>query len=256
MKDIIDKIRKTKPIIHCITNPVTMNDCANILVAVGASPIMAHHIEEVSEITEGAHALVCNLGATDDYDAMKKSIKTANDKGIPVVLDPVGIAASTYRRNFACSLMQNLHIDCVRGNYSEIASLIQNIHTASGLDNKLKVNDIQWKNIKEFSMEHQTMIFMTGTSDYVIDGNAEIAEITDEAEAEQSDTMMTSITGSGCMLSAFAGAFLAIDNSRETLIKVSQMYRECGETATKKARKLCAGSMTFRNMLIDEISNL
>ena len=172
------------------------------------------------------------------------------------MLDPVGIAASTYRRNFACYLMQNLHIDCVRGNYSEIASLIQNIQTASGLDNKLKVNDIQWKNIKEFSMEHQTMIFMTGTSDYVIDGNAEIAEITDEAEAEQSDTMMTSITGSGCMLSALTGAFLAIDNSRDTLIKISQMYRECGETATKKARKLCAGSMTFRNMLIDEISNL
>ena len=114
----------------------------------------------------------------------------------------------------------------------------------------------QWKNIKEFSMEHQTMIFMTGTSDYVIDGNAEIAEITDEAEAEQSDTMMTSITGSGCMLSALTGAFLAIDNSRDTLIKISQIYRECGETATKKARKLCAGSMTFRNMLIDEISNL
>ena len=117
------EIKKTRPVIHCITNAVTVNDCANILLAAGASPTMAHHPLEVEEITEGAAALVCNLGAIADFEAMEKAGKKADEMGHAIVLDPVGISGSTYRRMKCQTLIKEIHPTCSRGNYSEIRAL-------------------------------------------------------------------------------------------------------------------------------------
>ena len=95
---ILEQIRDKRPIIHCITNIVTVNDCANILLAIGASPIMAHHPLEVAEVTRGAGALVCNMGALDDFEAMEEAIRASVECGHPIVIDPVGVSGSTYRR--------------------------------------------------------------------------------------------------------------------------------------------------------------
>ena len=119
------EIKNKRPVIHCITNAVTVNDCANILLAAGASPTMAHHPLEVEEITEGAAALVCNLGAIADFEAMEKAGKKADEMGHAIVLDPVGISGSTYRRMQCQTLIKEIHPTCIRGNYSEIRALLK-----------------------------------------------------------------------------------------------------------------------------------
>lgn len=104
--EIYEKIQQKRPIIHCITNAVTVNDCANILLAAGASPTMAHHPCEVEEITAGTAALICNFGAISDYEAMKTAGKRAHALGHPIVIDPVGVSGSSYRREKCLELMK------------------------------------------------------------------------------------------------------------------------------------------------------
>lgn len=127
--EIYEKIQQKRPIIHCITNAVTVNDCANILLAAGASPTMAHHPCEVEEITAGTAALICNFGAISDYEAMKTAGKRAHALGHPIVIDPVGVSGSSYRREKCLELMKIIHPTCIRGNYSEIQALLHNCGT-------------------------------------------------------------------------------------------------------------------------------
>ena len=132
--EIHKKIQQIRPIIHCITNAVTVNDCANILLAAGASPTMAHHPCEVEEITAGTAALICNFGAISDYEAMKTAGKRAHALGHPIVIDPVGVSGSSYRREKCLELMKIIHPTCIRGNYSEIQALLHNCGTVTGVD--------------------------------------------------------------------------------------------------------------------------
>ena len=129
--EIYEKIQQKRPIIHCITNAVTVNDCANILLAAGASPTMAHHPCEVEEITAGTAALICNFGAISDYEAMETAGKRAHALGHPIVIDPVGVSGSSYRRKKCLELMKIIHPTCIRGNYSEIQALLHNCGTLS-----------------------------------------------------------------------------------------------------------------------------
>lgn len=249
MKELIQKIRNIHPVVHCITNPVTINDCANAILAIGGSAIMAHHIEEAAEITSGANALVCNLGATYDFEAMKQSVKAANEKGIPVVLDPVGIAASTYRRNFALELLQRYHIDGIRGNYSEIVALIHNFGNGKGLDNQLKAGDLPLEMIQNYAIEKHMILLASGKTDYIF--GAPDGKI---YENEAGDAWMSRITGAGCMLSVLLGATLSAENSPKAASKLCGFYGECGRKAAEKAREQEGGTMTFRMFLIDELS--
>ncbi len=129
--EIHKKIQQIRPIIHCITNAVTVNDCANILLAAGASPTMAHHPCEVEEITTGTAALICNFGAISDYEAMKTAGKRAHALGHPIVIDPVGVSGSSYRRKKCLELMKIIHPTCIRGNYSEIQALLHHCRTVT-----------------------------------------------------------------------------------------------------------------------------
>lgn len=254
MNKYIEKIRAKKPLIHCITNPVTIYDCANILVAVGASPIMAHHIKEVADVTQNAATFVCNLGATDYFDSIEKSIEVANKKGIPVILDPVGVAVSSYRRDFAIEMLSRHHIDCMRGNYSEVMSIITDQATAPGIDNRLSKDELELDKIKEFSKNNETMFFMTGTTDYIIGGDHCV--ISDAVAPDGLPNMLSRFSGSGCMLSSLTGAFLSVENNPSALESLSNMYRGCGQLATRKALSMDAGSMTFKTIFLDEISKI
>ena len=113
--EIYEKIQQKRPIIHCITNAVTVNDCANILLAAGASPTMAHHPCEVEEITAGTAALICNFGAISDYEAMKTAGKRAHALGHPIVIDPVGVSGSSYRRGKMSGVDENNPSDLYPG---------------------------------------------------------------------------------------------------------------------------------------------
>lgn len=135
--DIFSKIAEKKPIIHCITNIVTVNDCANVLLAIGASPVMAHHEMEVKEITSGSDALVCNMGAIENFEAMLIAGRKADSLGHPVVIDPVGVASSSYRRSLCLKLIEECHPTCIRGNVSEIKALALDETISKGVDAKM-----------------------------------------------------------------------------------------------------------------------
>ena len=150
--ELYNKIQEERPIIHCITNAVTVNDCANILLAAGASPTMAHHPLEVEEITAGTKALVCNFGAIADYEAMEKAARVAGELGHAIVIDPVGVSGSSYRREKCQMLIENIHPTCIRGNYSEIRALMEHCSTATGVDSGDKNLDIEA--MKQLSLIH------------------------------------------------------------------------------------------------------
>ena len=249
IEDFSIKIREQRPLVHCITNHVTVNDCANILLAVGASPTMAHHPLEVEEITQGCHSLVCNLGATDDYEAMLIAVSAAGKAGHPIVLDPVGVGASTFRREQCWKMINTSQISCIRGNLSEIRALSENQTTAAGVDAQEDTQTLEEKDklVMEFSKRVGSIVVVSGEVDIVSDGVQCVHIMT-------GSPMMAKVTGCGCMSSALIGAYLAVENSMEAVVVACTMMGRCGELAEQSTKEMRGGTMTFRMQLIDEMS--
>jgi len=246
-----------KPIIQCITNNVTMNDCANAVLLSGASPIMAHHPDEVVEVQKSASALLLNLGATDDYDAMVKALDTAKQNNHLVVLDPVGVAGISFRRDFAKKLLKTGGITCIRGNYKEIKAIITDETTGFGLDYDSRLSDAD-KNkcidpkeliqlMNEYADKTGIMLVASGTEDIVCNGSTTF-------RIKGGDEMMSSITGSGCMLSAIIASRITFNNSIEEVAGVLKMYGMAGENAAQKTRDAKGGIGTFHMHFLDELS--
>lgn len=248
-----------RELIQCITNNVTMNDCANALLAVGASPTMAHHIMEVEEIQSGCDGLVLNLGATDDYEAMKVAIKIATDKKHPVVIDPVGVGGSTFRREFFYELCGIGKPSVVRGNYSEIKALADRKYTITGVDaipgleekGSENATDIIYEEaVKKLAKELGVIVVASGATDYISDGE-KVCSVTDGTP------WMSRITGSGCMSSALLAAYLVRDGVEfDTVLNALRMIGKCGEQAAKECEAKNLGTMSFRNLFIDELSRI
>lgn len=244
-----------RALVQCITNNVTMNDCANILLAAGASPTMAHHIKEVEEVQTGCDALVCNLGATDDFEAMRLAVKTASSKNHPVVVDPVGVGGSTFRREFFFELCKEGNISVVRGNYSEISALAKHGPTVTGVDAALPVleegstdNNKISEAVLKLSKELNCIVAASGETDYISDGNKVIT-------LTGGNSIMSRITGTGCMSSVLLGAYLVWEGINLSAVEnCLERINECGELAAKKTEMLDGGTMTFRMNFIDEIS--
>ena len=245
------EIKKQHPVIHCITNTVTVNDCANILLAIGASPVMAHHPLEVAEITEGTSALVCNMGAIADYEAMLAAGHRAKELGHPVIIDPVGVAGSSYRRTMCRSLIQSLRPTCIRGNYSELRALMQNRKTAAGVDaapeDAVTTNE-QWiSDLKAYARTEQMIVIASGETDIITDGTTVYL-------CHNGDPLMAKITGSGCMSSCLLGTFMGIEASLESAASCCAFMGIAGELAASRTHQWEGGTMTFRMKLIDAVS--
>lgn len=234
-----------RPIVHCITNAVTVNDCANVLLAIGASPTMAHHPMEVEEITAGASALVCNFGAIADYEAMEKAGKTAHDLGHIIVVDPVGVAGSGFRREKCQDFIERIHPNCIRGNYSEIRALMEQCNTVTGVDAKDKSIDVEF--MKQYALRYETILIASGKTDVITDGVKVLY-------CHRGDEIMARITGSGCMSSVLLGAFLTVDCRIESAAACCSFMGLAGERAAEKTKNSGGGTMTFHHYLIDEIS--
>lgn len=243
--EIHNRIQKECPLIHCITNIVTVNDCANILLAAGASPTMAHHPLEVEEVVSGSNALVCNLGAIADYEAMEKAGCVANKAGTAIVIDPVGISGSTFRREKCKDLIEKIHPTCIRGNYSEMRALMENCNTAVGVDSNDQTLDIEV--MKQFAKIHHMIVVASGKNDIITDG-------TITCICRNGNAKMAKITGSGCMSSVMLGAFLGLEPSVQGAAACCAFVGIAGEYAAKKTDECKGGTMTFRNYFIDEIS--
>ncbi|SDB24295.1 hydroxyethylthiazole kinase [Pseudobutyrivibrio sp. YE44] len=261
-----------KPLIHCLTNPIAMNQSANTVLALGARPIMAEHPMEVEEITETADALLLNLGNISDnrIEAMKKSIKVANALEIPVVLDGVGVACSSFRRAFIKELLAVGKVSVIKGNYSEIIALYDENYKSSGVD---AVAHIETKKIEtailQVAQKYNCVVLATGAADFIGFSGVVSRAIGDREQTlwdkkrveggckqlsggikkvEGGCKQLSTVTGTGCMLGAIIATFLAFDNSEVSVEKACKFFKSCGEKAQTDK-----GPGTFMVNLLDEL---
>ena len=264
-KDLLNKIDKNltqikerNPLTHCITNSVTINDCANAVLAIGGSPFMAEDAEELAEVVTIADVLVINIGklSKEQINSMHVSAKVANETKTPIVLDPVGVGVTQLRNKTTLDLINNYDIAAIRGNISEIKSIaklvgvIDENNTAKGVD--VNIDDIITEEnlsangeiIKELANKLSTTILASGPIDILSDGTTTIA-------IDNGDDMMPLITGSGCMLSSIVGTCIGGSTPLEgTLIAILAMNL-AGEKARAKVEEKDEGTGSFRTYLID-----
>ena len=204
-------IKDHAPLIHCITNPISINDCANILLALGARPIMAEHPQEVAEIVATAQALALNLGNITDarMESMLIAARKAGELGIPIVLDLVGIGCSTLRREYAQRLIKAQMPNIIKGNISELRALLgMPVTPGMGIEAGKK-EIVTWKNMSAYAeqfnkkaREYHTTLLATGPMDLIVD-ESNVYALSSGTKA------LTSITGTGCMVNVLTGACLA-----------------------------------------------
>jgi hydroxyethylthiazole kinase len=199
------RIRQEHPLVHNITNYVVMNFTANVLLALGASPVMAHALEEVEEMVGLANALVINIGTLSAswVESMFSAARAAGDRSIPVVLDPVGAGATRFRTETARRLISEVPVAVIRGNASEILALSGHGAATRGVDSLQSSQDAHLA-AAEIAGRYHTVVAVTGMEDFVTDGSRAVG-------IKNGHAMMARITGTGCAASAVTGAFLAVE---------------------------------------------
>jgi hydroxyethylthiazole kinase len=260
-KNYIEQIRDKKPIVHCITNYVTVQDCANSLIASGGAPIMADDKKEVEEIVSIASALVINIGTLNQrtIESMLLAGKKANALGIPVILDPVGTGASKLRTDTTTMLLDEIQFAVIKGNISEMKTILEGQGTTKGVDadekdlSYVSSNKEQLLHMaKQISQRTKAVITITGKSDLVTDETTSFF-------LHNGDPMMGSITGSGCMLAAIIGLYCG-GCSQEDYAPASAfataLFSICGQTAAAKTKAEKRGIGSFRTYFIDELSKI
>jgi hydroxyethylthiazole kinase len=245
-QDIV-KIRTQTPLVHNITNYVVMNTTANALLAIGASPVMAHALEEVQEMVGLAQSLVINIGTLSSpwVKAMIKAGKEANRRNIPVVFDPVGSGATSFRTSTALKLIQEIHPAIIRGNASEIRSLVHHGQGAKGVDSRHTPEEAL-DDARTLSRSAACAVSMSGQVDIIVDKDS-IARI------ENGHPIMTKVTGMGCTASAITGAFAAVNPSAfQAAAHAMTVMGIAGEMAVERS----SGTGSFQMHFIDVLSTL
>ena len=202
----IAAVRTKSPLVHNITNYVVMNNSANALLAIGASPVMAHWVSEMEEMTAIAGALVINIGTLDDQwiDGMLAAGKAAMRRGIPIVLDPVGVGATTQRTDAALKIIEECHPTIIRGNASEIMALVDANIKSRGVDSSASSDDAV-DSAKRLAADTGAVVVISGETDYITNG-------TEVYTVEGGSPVMTAVTGMGCTSTALVGAFAAVES--------------------------------------------
>jgi hydroxyethylthiazole kinase len=244
---IIGRVREGKPLIHHITNYVTVNDCANITLCIGAAPVMAHAREEVEEMVAMAGALVLNIGTPDpvQIDTMLAAGRRANALDIPVILDPVGAGATALRTQSANRLLSGLRVAVLKGNAGEIGVLAGTGGSVRGVDSQGVSGDpvAISRNLAELL---DATVVMSGPVDIVTDGNRVL-------HVENGHPLMGEISGTGCMAASLTGACAAVSKDR-VLSSAAALaaFGIAGERAAVHAR----GLYSFKTGLFDELAGL
>lgn len=267
------RVRNLCPLVHCITNYVTVNDVANLLLACGASPVMADSEAEAADMATIANALLINLGTLNaaTVRSMHLAAASANERGIPIVLDPVGVGATRYRSCTAGTLLREHHFALIRGNISEIKALAAIVQSGQGADStkagSTKGVDAEASDLqdalqgritlaRELSRSTGALVVISGAQDVIagIDGPAFVCG--------NGCAAMQDITGSGCMLSALltaysAAAWQAEGNRHENLLHAASAgvaaMGICGERAEKFNQQHAGGNASLRTHLIDSV---
>jgi hydroxyethylthiazole kinase len=241
------ELRQRRPLVHNITNYVVMDFSANALLAIGASPVMAHAIEEVTEMVALAGALVINIGTLSErwIEAMFAAGREARRRGIPIVIDPVGAGATHLRTATATRLIEELHPAVVRGNASEILALARAGGATRGVDSTRGVAEAA-ATAQELARSWGAVVAVTGAEDFVTDGRRCLRVANGHA-------LMARVTGTGCVASALTGAFAATVHDATVAAAVALVvYGVAGELAAEGTR----GPGTFRTRLIDALDEV
>jgi hydroxyethylthiazole kinase len=244
----LGRLRKRKPLVHQITNYVVMNETANATLALGALPVMAHAREEVEEMVELAGALVINIGTLSPHwvDAMLAAGARANERRIPVVLDPVGAGATRYRTETAKRLLEAVEVAVLRGNAGEIATLVGLDAEVRGVESIAAGSDPA--DLARTAARNLGLVAaVTGSIDHVSDGERVLVVANGHA-------LLGAVTGTGCMSTAITGAFLATkaDDPLAAAAEALVAFGVAGEDAAAVAR----GPGTFHVALYDALYNL
>ena len=256
--ETLKNIKEKNALTHCITNSVTINDCANAVLAIGGSPFMAEDADELEEVVTIADVLVINIGklSKDQIEAMKISCETADKTNTPIILDPVGVGVTELRNKTTVDLIKNHNITAIRGNISEIKAIaklfgvLDESNTAKGVD--VNAEDvITEENLKangnlicELASKLNTVILASGPIDILTDGETTIA-------IDNGDDMMPLITGSGCMLSSIVGSCIGGSSPLEGSLVAILAMNIAGEKARAKVEEKDEGTGSFRAYLID-----
>ena len=245
-------VRERSPLVHNITNLVVANFNANVLLAAGASPVMAHAHEEVADMVGIAQALVLNIGTLDPYwiESMRLALLAANSRGIPVVLDPVGAGATAYRSQSIELLLSTALPTVIRGNGSEIMSVAGADVRTRGVDSSAGAHDASGA-AQALVARTRGVVCVSGPTDHILDGQRRRASLSNGHE------WMTRITGVGCSATALVGAFCAVqpDPWRATVAAMA-LLGVAGEVAAEKVMALGGGVGSLQAALLDELQLL
>lgn len=244
----LERVRESKPLVHHLTNYVTVNDCANIILQIGGLPVMADAIEEVAEMQQISNALVLNIGTLNTR--LVKSMITAGQKanflGHPVILDPVGVGATSMRTTKVGEILANVKVDIIKGNIAEIGVLAGLEASVRGVEAGVVSGDIVAA-AQDFAGEQQTTIAITGEEDMVINSEK-------TAVIANGHVMMGKISGTGCMCSSILGAFAAVcDDMFQAAVATLTCFGIAGELA---ALTRPFGPLAYKTALMDCVYSL
>lgn len=263
VSQIIETLRKECPLTHCITNYVTINDCANAVLAIGGSPAMANEEPEIADFVKIAGATIINLGNLLDnqIEAMKKAATETRKTQTPLTIDPVAVGVSQLRNDMTKEIINLSNVNIIRANMSEIKAIgklydiIDETSIAKGVD--VSEDDIitednlenNAQTVEKIAKELNTTIAVSGKIDIITNGE-------DTYFIDNGEEIMSKITGSGCMLSCVIGAFSAVTEALEAALIGTLSMTIAGELAYKTCLYNKQGSGSFRTYLIDELYNM
>lgn len=247
INNIRKKVMDKNPLIHCITNHISINQCANGVLAVGARPMMAEHPREVSEITQTADALVLNIANITDVrmQSMRISAQAARANNIPFIVDAVGVSCSGLRRKYMYDFLKDFTPAAIKGNYSEIYALYDEKYVSAGVDadEALKPENVSRTAVK-LAQKYNTMILASGKTDIVTDGKTVVY-------INNGVPQLAKITGTGCLLGMLCGCYLSVDQSIYSLVTGCAVLGICGQLSRTEK-----GNGTFFVSLMDNLSTL
>ncbi len=243
----LDSLRGKSPLVHNITNFVVMNNTANALLSIGASPVMAHAVEEVEDMVSISSSLVINMGTLSDrwVEAMILAGTRAKETGKPVVFDPVGVGATKYRNDTAAAILEKCRPSIIRGNASEILALAKEAVNTKGVDSTASSSSAVEAS-KSLAIETGAVVIVSGETDYITDG-------TGLYSVKNGSELMPRVTGMGCTASAIVGAFAAVDRDYMTAsVSAMAVMGIAGELAAEKS----SGPGSMQMHFIDELYSL
>ncbi|MDF2880703.1 MAG: thiM [Clostridiaceae bacterium] len=258
ISELLCSLKKKNPLVHHITNYVTVNDCANITLAIGASPVMADDISEVRDMVSLASSLVINIGTLNSrsVESMLAAGKKANELNIPVVFDPVGAGATPYRTEVARKIISEVRLAVIRGNLSEIKTLYglnvqtKGVDSSEDVSSKKEELSEEKEMAKDFANKFNTVIAITGAVDIITDGKTIYS-------VENGHKIMSKVTGTGCMCTSLIGSYLGSskDSLSAALAGVVSMGI-AGEIANEQLDKKKEGTGSLKVKIIDTVYNL